>query len=209
MRFFLRGVGKLQEHHLKDFFQRFGEVLEVSLVRDKKTQRPRGMAFLTMAPRAAEGTAAADDLMESVTGDIHTINEMDVEVQEALPNPKSQAEADGGAATEQGEAAAPAAERADTPAAQEEPAAPTLDPEAEAQAQAQWQMHYLALAINASVPEMGKLMPKQPPALPPRAPQRGSNRHPGAVPKSAGGATRPAAYGAVPPRAARAGAGPY
>merc|ERR1719203_799575 len=44
-RFFLRGIEKLGEHHLKDHFARFADVLEATLVRDKKTQRPRGMAF--------------------------------------------------------------------------------------------------------------------------------------------------------------------
>merc|ERR1719341_670800 len=61
-RFFVRGVASLGEHHLQDHFEQFGNVEEVTLVRDKKTQKPRGMAFVTLTPRAAEEGAALPDI---------------------------------------------------------------------------------------------------------------------------------------------------
>ncbi|CAK9035669.1 unnamed protein product [Durusdinium trenchii] len=90
-RFFVRGLGSLGEHHLKDYFDKFGQVVEASLVRDKKTQRPRGMAFVSLAPKAPEGggpTPSLDELIERVAGaDSHSIKGVEVEVQEALPKP--------------------------------------------------------------------------------------------------------------------------
>lgn len=38
----------------QDYFEKFGHVVEAALVRDKKTQRPRGMAFVSIVPRAQE-----------------------------------------------------------------------------------------------------------------------------------------------------------
>lgn len=181
VRFFLRGVGKLQEHHLRDYFQRFADVVEVALVRDKKTQRPRGMAFVTLSVRAVasgdDSASSVDVLVERLTTDSHAIDGVELEVHEALPNPKEEGEAAGAAATE----GVPAATDGAAAAAPQEPPPPALDPAAQAQAQAQWQMHYLSLAINASVPEVGNLVPKQPPSRPPS----GLSRHPGAVPKGA------------------------
>mmetsp|Transcript_84142 Transcript_84142/g.238416 ORF Transcript_84142/g.238416 Transcript_84142/m.238416 type:complete len:281 (+) Transcript_84142:127-969(+) len=153
-RFFIRGVGKLGEHHLQDYFQKFGEVQEATLVRDKKTQRPRGMAFVTIA---VQGEAAHSELVDKITGETHTVNDQELEIQEALPKPDKE-EPDGadgkpvaGMAAPAGQAAAatrPAAE------AEAEPAAAVEDPAAQANAQAQWEMHYLAMAINTSVPEI-------------------------------------------------------
>mmetsp|Transcript_72247 Transcript_72247/g.182772 ORF Transcript_72247/g.182772 Transcript_72247/m.182772 type:complete len:261 (+) Transcript_72247:57-839(+) len=167
-RFFVRGLGKLGEHHLQDYFSKFGEVVEAVLVRDKKTQRPRGMAFVTLVPTSRsedEGCAPnAEELIDRITEATHTINGVALELQEALPKPEKEGEAQTGAEGAEGRAAA------DVSAAQEEePPDETLDPAAQAQAQAQWQMHYLALAINASVPEVS--------AMPT-----------GAKPKAAGGA---------------------
>jgi len=155
-RFFLRGLGSLGEHHLRDHFEQFGRVLEAQLVRDKKTQRPRGMAFVTIAPGDEVGI---DALVDRVTSAAHTINGIELELQEALPRPQKEAETE--VVAEAAPAAAPAA-------AEPEP----LEPEAQAQAQAQWQMHYLALAINASVPEVSAVPKVAAPV--------------GAVPKAAG-----------------------
>ncbi|CAL1130010.1 unnamed protein product [Cladocopium goreaui] len=142
-RFFIRGLGSLGEHHVKDYFGKFGEVVEATLVRDKKTQRPRGMAFVSLVPR--EG-GSVDDLIETVAGaDSHSIKGVEIEVQEALPKP----------AEEKAPEVEEPSEQAPTPKAPEE-ALPAVDPVAQAKAQAQWQMHYLAMAINLSVPDMGK-----------------------------------------------------
>lgn len=183
-RFFVRGVGKLQEHHLKDYFQKFGDVVEATLVRDKKTKRPRGMAFITIR------TASEAELVDRLTSDIHKVNDTELEIQEALSNPKEEC-------TNAEKGGTEVASASETPSAAE--LAPTLeDPEVQKQAQAQWQMHYLALAINVSVPEMGSLIAKQPPALPPQSLGH-ANR--GAAPKAQGAipkATPWRSQGAVP-----------
>mmetsp|Transcript_69440 Transcript_69440/g.122831 ORF Transcript_69440/g.122831 Transcript_69440/m.122831 type:complete len:247 (-) Transcript_69440:119-859(-) len=143
-RFFIRGCGSLGEHHLKDHFEQFGEVVEVEIVRDKKTQRPRGLAFVHIVPRKPEDgpKPSIDEVIDKITGvDSHNIKGTEIEVQEALPKP---AEDDGD--KEEGEGAAKTVV--------EEAPEPEVDPVAQATAQAQWQMHYLAMAINASVPDM-------------------------------------------------------
>jgi len=154
-RFFIRNLGKLGEHHLQDYFQRFGRVLEISLVRDKKTQRPRGMAFVSIAPPQGE---TVDAVVDKLTGETHSINDVELDIQEALAKPEKEVP-DSEMGGEGGEAAAakePAPPGDAPPAEEEKP----VDPAAEALAQAQFQMHYLAMAINASVPEEGAI-PKE------------------------------------------------
>lgn len=152
VRFFVRGLGSLGEHHLRDYFQKFGTVVEASLVRDKKTQRPRGMAFVSIAPKKSEDGPAptVDELVEIITGaDSHSIKDVEIEVQEALPKPdeekKVEPEKEKEVVEEQ-----PAA----VPQQKEVAPLPAIDYAAQAKAQAQWQMHYLAMAINLSVPDM-------------------------------------------------------
>jgi len=192
VRIFLRGIARLQEHHLQDYFGKFAEVVEVNLVRDKKTQRPRGMAFLTLMPRATldctekkDGTTA-DALVEKLTGEDHSIDGVPLEIQEALPNPKDDAEE--AAANAELPVAGPVvghAESIDISTEQHGQAEAALDPAALEHAQAQWKMHYLAMAINASVPEVGHLIPKQMPVRPDAGPtSRQALDAPGAVPKA-------------------------
>jgi len=50
---------KTTEDTLRQLFEAFGEVQEVSLVTDRDTGRPRGFAFVTM-PDDAEGKAAIE-----------------------------------------------------------------------------------------------------------------------------------------------------
>jgi RNA recognition motif-containing protein len=71
---------KTTEDTLRQYFEQFGEVQEVSLVTDRDTGRPRGFAFVTM-PNDAEGKAA----VEGTNGkelDGRTLN-----VDEAKPKP--------------------------------------------------------------------------------------------------------------------------
>merc|ERR1711920_470263 len=121
MGFFVRGVGKLQEHHLKDYFQQFGEVVEATLVRDKKTKRPRGMALVTVAAR--DGASEAE-LVDKLSSETHTVNDAVLEIEEALPNPKQEAveETKGGAQTSV-TTSKPAAKVEEAPAVQEDPQA--------------------------------------------------------------------------------------
>mmetsp|Transcript_35323 Transcript_35323/g.52506 ORF Transcript_35323/g.52506 Transcript_35323/m.52506 type:complete len:172 (+) Transcript_35323:79-594(+) len=88
VRFFVRGLGKLGEHHLQDYFAKFGEVVEVSLLRDKKTQRPRGMAFVTLGP--SQDLPSCDEIIDKVTEAQHKINGLELEVQEALQKPDAE-----------------------------------------------------------------------------------------------------------------------
>lgn len=198
IRFFLRGLARLQEHHLQDYFGQFAEVVEVNLVRDKKTKRPRGMAFLTLLPRATpDGEESkpgntADALVEKLTGEDHKIDGVALEIQEALPNPKDDAE-EAAASAELPEAGP--AETMDISTEQSANVEAAVDPAALEHAQAQWKMHYLAMAINASVPDCGHLMPKQMPVRQGAGPasRHVVSAHPGAVPKATG-----AHPGAVP-----------
>mmetsp|Transcript_31256 Transcript_31256/g.71363 ORF Transcript_31256/g.71363 Transcript_31256/m.71363 type:complete len:171 (+) Transcript_31256:53-565(+) len=140
LRFFLRNAEGLQEHHIQDYFSRFGSVSDVSLVRDKKTKRPRGLAFVTVQPRPGANITDCDS---------HTINNIEIEVEEALPQRKPEPE------VEQAESKEPSAEPegADAPIAVAADEPPAVDHKAEKLAMAQWQMHYLAMAINASIPD--------------------------------------------------------
>ena len=45
---------RLEVGVMQDYFEKFGHVVEAALVRDKKTQRPRGMAFVSIVPRGQE-----------------------------------------------------------------------------------------------------------------------------------------------------------
>merc|ERR1712129_190313 len=190
VRFFLRGLARLQEHHLQDYFNQFAEVVEVNLVRDKKTKRPRGMGFLRLLPTAtleseeSKRVTTADALVEKLTGEDHKIDGVALEIQEALPNPKDDAE-EAAASAELPEAGP--AESMDMSIAQCAKVEAAVDSAALEHAQAQWKMHYLAMAINASVPDCGHLMPKQ---MPVRQDAGPASRHilsaPGAVPKATG-----------------------
>jgi len=198
VRFFLRGLARLQEHHLQDYFSKFAEVVEVNLVRDKKTQRPRGMAFISLLPRAAldseenKHDTMADALVEKLIGEDHSIDGVALEIQEALPNPKEEAEE--AAASAELSTALPA-ESVDGSTENSGQVEAAMDPAALEHAQAQWKMHYLAMAINASVPEVGHLVPKQMPfkqeARPPAS--RHALSAPGAVPKATGAPAVPVA----------------
>jgi len=48
VRFFVKGCGTLQDQHLAIHFQRFGDLLECALLRDKKKNTSRGMGFVTI-----------------------------------------------------------------------------------------------------------------------------------------------------------------
>lgn len=171
VRFFVRGLGNLGEHHLRDHFEQFGEVLEAALMRDKKTQRPRGMAFVTLRPKAVgeEQAPSVGDLLERLMRESHTIKDLQVELQEALPKPEKEGEKPAGAPVAPA-AAAPDGASGLAKAAPAEATVPALEPEAQEAAQvlaqAQWQMHYLAMAINASVPEAAAFPPVLPGAAP-------------------------------------------
>eukprot|EP00913_Durusdinium_trenchii_P020482 g19241.t1 len=122
-------------------------VVEASLVRDKKTQRPRGMAFVSLAPKAPEGggpTPSLDELIERVAGQAghcgltrHSIKGVEVEVQEALPKPAEEK-------VEETEKSEQKPSAGDLPPPPQVESLPAVDPVAQAKAQAQWQMHYLA-----------------------------------------------------------------
>lgn len=48
-------MGKLEEKSLSQYFWKFGSVFEVQLLRDKKTKKSRGQAFVTIDPAGSIG----------------------------------------------------------------------------------------------------------------------------------------------------------
>eukprot|EP00929_Paragymnodinium_shiwhaense_P065159 TRINITY_DN3269_c1_g2_i1.p2 TRINITY_DN3269_c1_g2~~TRINITY_DN3269_c1_g2_i1.p2 ORF type:complete len:215 (+),score=70.73 TRINITY_DN3269_c1_g2_i1:103-747(+) len=155
-RFFLRGIERLQEHHLQEYFAKYGAVTEITVLRDRKTKRPRGMGFVGVAPAKNDDDDADMEerlaaIVEKINKETHSISGCVVELQEALPKIDDDDE-------KKPEAKAAAADSDEEHNAGPEPAKPAVeqapDPKAAALAQAQWQMHYLAMAINASVPDM-------------------------------------------------------
>merc|ERR1712232_815058 len=111
----------------------------VTLVRDKKTKRPRGMGFVTLACKNVAAGDAIDDFNSTVdrlTAESQTINGVEVEIQEALPKIPDAEPHDRGV-TERDTCDAEAAPESDSV---EPPATPAEeDPAALAQSQAQWQ----------------------------------------------------------------------
>mmetsp|Transcript_18115 Transcript_18115/g.42311 ORF Transcript_18115/g.42311 Transcript_18115/m.42311 type:complete len:177 (-) Transcript_18115:97-627(-) len=152
LRLFLRNAEGLQEHHIEDYFKRFGDVQNVNLIRDKKTKRPRGLAYVTV--KVKDGGEAITER------DSHTINNVEVEVQEALPQEKpDNEEAAAGDVAESKKEESGDAKSGEAPGIVAAATPSPADAAAEAQAKAQWQMHYLAMAINASVPDMASVPP--------------------------------------------------
>lgn len=160
-RFFLRGIERLQEHHLQDYFAKYGAVTEITVLRDKKTKRPRGMGFIAVAPAQTDEDGDAEErlaaIVEKINEETHTISGVLVEMQEALPridddDEKEKKEPAKGAAPDADSDEEHEAGPGKVPSAPVEEAKP--DPKAAALAQAQMQMHYLAMAINASVPDL-------------------------------------------------------
>merc|ERR1711933_549919 len=120
------------------------------------------MGFVTLRPRAR--TAMDDDegdpldvLITKLTEDSHTINGVEVELTEALDKPKKEDEDSEKAAGE-----TPSLEASATPAATQD--APAKTAAQIAADDAKFRMHYLALAMGASVPAIAD-MPKGPPPV--------------------------------------------
>lgn len=53
VRFFVKGCGRLSETHLESHFSKFGSIYECTILYDKKTQKSRGMSFLTLKPEGS------------------------------------------------------------------------------------------------------------------------------------------------------------
>mmetsp|Transcript_65186 Transcript_65186/g.172708 ORF Transcript_65186/g.172708 Transcript_65186/m.172708 type:complete len:206 (-) Transcript_65186:38-655(-) len=158
-RFFLKGIAGIGEHHLKDYFDRFGDVVEVTLLRDKKTQRPRGLGFVSIAPRKSpldDDAPSVESIVARLTEQEpnHTVNGIELELAEALPQRIEKEEEEQEVLVPN---AGPAVLTGTSPAAASKPDPVAADPAAlaaAAQMNAQWQMHYLAMAINVSVPDV-------------------------------------------------------
>jgi cold-inducible RNA-binding protein len=59
---------KTTEQELREAFERFGEVVKVSVISDRETGRPRGFAFVEM-PNSQEARAAIAGLNQTSVGD--------------------------------------------------------------------------------------------------------------------------------------------
>ncbi len=63
------------ESQLREAFEQYGEVEEVSMIQDRETGRPKGFAFVEM-PTAGEAQAAIDNLNgKDLIGRSLTVNE--------------------------------------------------------------------------------------------------------------------------------------
>lgn len=86
-RFFLRGLKGLGEQNLIAYFSKFGEVIEASLLRDKKTKQSRGLGFVTIVPKVGKGSVTSSSVkafLDSLLGNSHIINGVQIELQGAL-----------------------------------------------------------------------------------------------------------------------------
>eukprot|EP00405_Crypthecodinium_cohnii_P030015 CAMPEP_0206502208 /NCGR_PEP_ID=MMETSP0324_2-20121206/53853_1 /ASSEMBLY_ACC=CAM_ASM_000836 /TAXON_ID=2866 /ORGANISM="Crypthecodinium cohnii, Strain Seligo" /LENGTH=787 /DNA_ID=CAMNT_0053990343 /DNA_START=51 /DNA_END=2414 /DNA_ORIENTATION=+ len=85
IRFFVKKCGNMDEFALKKHFQRFGKVWEATVLYDKKTSKPRGMAFVMLrADGWFEGKRVlVKDVRKWVLEASHIIDELTLEVTEA------------------------------------------------------------------------------------------------------------------------------
>jgi len=89
IRFFVKKIGKLGEYQLERHFADFATVWEVSILYDKKTQKSRGMAFVTLK---AEGwyegkKIMVKDVRQWVLAEKHKCGGSELEVSEAEDKP--------------------------------------------------------------------------------------------------------------------------
>ncbi len=62
MNIFVSNVSfKMRENHLREVFEKFGEVSSVKIIKDKETGRSKGFGFIEM-PNDSEGRAAINAL---------------------------------------------------------------------------------------------------------------------------------------------------
>ncbi len=62
MNIFVSNVSfKMRENHLREVFEKFGEVSSVKIIKDKETGRSKGFGFIEM-PNENEGRAAINAL---------------------------------------------------------------------------------------------------------------------------------------------------
>ena len=69
---------KVSEDDLKDLFGEFGTIIEVSVITDRETGRPRGFAFIEM-----DSDDDANKAVDSLNG--KTIQDREIVVNEARP----------------------------------------------------------------------------------------------------------------------------
>lgn len=88
VRFFIKGCGPLETVHLQQYFSKFGAVSECSLIRDKKSKKSRGMAFVGMEPAGVyKGVPNNKEMVKQwVLGTAHIVHGFQLEVTEAEGN---------------------------------------------------------------------------------------------------------------------------
>lgn len=90
VRFFVKGCGGVEDVQLDCYFSYFGKVLECSVLRDKKTKRSRGMAFVTLRPEGSyRGKRNTPDMLRSwvLEQSSHHVGGQTLEVTEAEKKP--------------------------------------------------------------------------------------------------------------------------
>merc|ERR550534_40068 len=85
IRFFMKGCGNLTEEHLESHFAFYGGLNEVTILYDKKTQRSRGMAFVTLRAQGVwEGKRTTPQMLKDwVMGEKHVVAGVTLELAQA------------------------------------------------------------------------------------------------------------------------------
>ncbi|CAE8629065.1 unnamed protein product, partial [Polarella glacialis] len=94
IRFFLKGIGNLNEEELKNHFKKFGKIVSCSVLMDKKRKVPRGMGFLTLKPEGRfEGKIVNKEMLRNwVLSEPHVVEDVNFEVTEADAKPEDDEE---------------------------------------------------------------------------------------------------------------------
>ncbi|CAJ1364647.1 unnamed protein product [Effrenium voratum] len=78
-RFILRNAGQVSEEELLEYFQNFGTVVSCNVLRDKRTKKSRGVAFISMRPGVYEGKPITEWMLQET----HIVGHMKLEITEA------------------------------------------------------------------------------------------------------------------------------
>ena len=79
---FVGGIEDTEEHHLRDYFEKYGKIDAIEIITDRESGRKRGFAFVTFDDH--------DPVDKIVLQKNHTINGHHAEVRKAFSRPKRQ-----------------------------------------------------------------------------------------------------------------------
>ena len=79
---FVGGIEDTEEHHLRDYFEKYGKIDAIEIITDRESGRKRGFGFVTFDDH--------DPVDKIVLQKNHTINGHQAEVRKAFSRPKMQ-----------------------------------------------------------------------------------------------------------------------